>query len=207
MTDQVPLPSADVRWHPAAADAALRQRCARQRGVTAWLTGLSGAGKSTVATEAERLLLESGHLAMRLDGDNLRHGLNVDCGFDAAGRREAVRRAGEAALLLAEAGVVSIVGMISPYREDRDRVRARHAAAGVPFIEVFVDAPLAVAEGRDPKGLYAKARAGGLRGFTGIDDPYEPPAAAELHLRTDQYSAEICAAGLVACIRAACGTQ
>jgi adenylyl-sulfate kinase len=188
----------DIRWHPGSADAALRARCAGQRGLTVWLTGLSGAGKSTIAVAAERALLEKGCLAMRLDGDNLRHGLNAGVGFDEAGRAEAVRRAGEAALLLAECGAVAIVAMISPYRADRDRVRARHAEAGIPFLEAFVDAPLAVAESRDPKGLYAKARRGELAGFTGIDAPYEAPVSAELHLRTGLDTAESCVAALVA---------
>jgi bifunctional enzyme CysN/CysC len=135
---------------------------------------------------------------MRLDGDNLRHGLNAGVGFDEAGRAEAVRRAGEAALLLAECGAVAIVAMISPYRADRDRVRARHVEAGIPFLEAFVDAPLAVAESRDPKGLYAKARRGEIAGFTGIDAPYEAPVSAELHLRTGLDTAESCVAALVA---------
>jgi adenylyl-sulfate kinase len=188
----------DIRWHPGSADAALRARCAGQRGLTVWLTGLSGAGKSTIAVAAERALLERGCLAMRLDGDNLRHGLNAGVGFDEAGRAEAVRRAGEAALLLAECGAVAIVAMISPYRADRDRVRARHVEAGLPFLEAFVDAPLAVAESRDPKGLYAKARRGEIAGFTGIDAPYEAPVSAELHLRTGLDTAESCVAALVA---------
>lgn len=195
--------SGDIRWHPGSADAALRARCARQRGVTVWMTGLSGAGKSTIAVAAERRLLESGCLAMRLDGDNLRHGLNAGVGFDERGRAEAVRRAGEAALLLAESGVVALVAMISPYRADRERVRERHAAAGLPFLEVFVDAPLPVAESRDPKGLYAKARRGELAGFTGIDAPYEEPARPELRIATGAESAEACAEALVARVIAA----
>lgn len=197
----------NVVWHEAVVSAQARAACARQRGATVWLTGLSGSGKSTIAVELERALVHSGHLAYRLDGDNLRHGLNEGVGFDAAGRAEAVRRAGEAALLLSDAGVVSIVGMISPYVADRDRVRARHAAAGVPFLEVFVDAPLAVAEQRDPKGLYAKARAGEIRGFTGIDDPYEAPNAPEVHLRTDQLSASQCVAALVHALQATANFQ
>ena len=191
-------PPADpnVRWHASAADAALRARCAGQRGVTAWLTGLSGSGKSTIAVDVEHRLLQVGCLACCLDGDNLRHGLNAGVGFDAAGRQEAVRRAGEAALLMAGSGVVAIVGMISPYRADRDRVRARHLAAGIPFIEVHVHAPLAIAEGRDPKGLYAKARAGEIKGFTGIDDPYEAPLSAEVVLHTAEHSLAACVAEL-----------
>ncbi len=185
-------------WHATAVTAAAREACARQRGVTLWLTGLSGSGKSTIAVEVERALVEQGRLAFRLDGDNLRHGLNAGIGFDAAGRAEAVRRAGEAALLMAQSGVIAIVGMISPYRADRDAVRRRHAECGVPFVEVHVDAPLEVAERRDPKGLYARARAGEIRGFTGIDDPYEAPATPEVRLHTDRQSIEQCVAQLVA---------
>ena len=190
-------PTPNVTWHPSGASADLRRRCARQRGVTAWMTGLSGAGKSTVAAASERMLLEAGHLAIRLDGDNLRHGLNAGLGFDAPGREEAVRRAGEAALLIAEAGVLVIVGMISPFRADRDRVRARHEAAGVPFLEVFVDADLSTVEARDPKGLYARARRGEIPAFTGVSDPYEPPVSPEVHLRTDRLAVEDCARAVV----------
>jgi bifunctional enzyme CysN/CysC len=187
-------PSSNLTWHPSAdASAALRRARLGHRGVTAWLTGLSGSGKSTISADVERRLLEVGIAAARLDGDNLRHGLNADCGFDAAGRTEAVRRAGEAAALISGAGLVTLVAMISPYRADRDRVRARHAACGAAFLEVFVDAPLAVAESRDPKGLYARARAGEIRGFTGIDDPYEAPPAPEVRLPAGERRAEDCA--------------
>ena len=147
-----------------------------------WLTGLSGSGKSTVAVELERLLIAAGRPAYRLDGDNLRHGLNSDLGFSAEDRDENVRRAGEVALLLADAGVVAIVPLISPYRAGRERARGVHEAGGVGFFEVFVDTPIELCEQRDPKGLYAKARAGEITGFTGIDDPYEAPAAPELIL-------------------------
>lgn len=151
-------------------------------GATVWFTGLSGSGKSTVANEVARRLLDAGRPAYLLDGDNLRHGLNADLGFSAADRAENVRRIGEVARLMADAGVVVLVPVISPYRADRERVRAIHAAAGLAFVEVFVDTPLELCEQRDPKGLYAKARAGELTGMTGIDDPYEPPAAPELRL-------------------------
>jgi bifunctional enzyme CysN/CysC len=200
---QTGTPDPNVTWQPSASDSALRHRCARQRGVTAWMTGLSGAGKSTVAGAAERMLLEAGHLTFMLDGDNLRHGLNAGLGFDAAGRQEAVRRAGEAALLVAESGVFAIVAMISPFRSDRAQVRARHEAAGVPFLEVFVDAGLATAEARDPKGLYARARKGEISAFTGVSDPYEPPPAPALRLRTDRVGVEDCARALVDAILAA----
>ncbi len=172
----------------------------REIPVTAWLTGLSGAGKSTLASAAVRTLVSQGHRAVCLDGDVLREGLNANLGFDPEGRAEAVRRAGEAALLLAGSGAIPVVALISPYAADRDRVRARHAAQGVGFLEVFVDAPVSVLERRDPKGLYARARAGQLAGFTGIDDPYEPPACPELHLRTDASGEEDCLNQLVAAI-------
>ena len=171
----------NVTWHPGAVDAADRP----WRGATVWLTGLSGSGKSTVAVEVERLLVAAGRAAYVLDGDNLRHGLNADLGFSAADRTENIRRVGEVARLFADAGVVAVVPVISPYRADRDRVRAIHDDAGLPFLEVWVDTPLEVCEARDPKGLYRKARAGEITGFTGIDDPYEPPLAPALHLTPD----------------------
>ena len=151
-------------------------------GATVWLTGLSGSGKSTVAVEVERHLVSGGVAAYVLDGDNLRHGLNSDLGFSAADRTENVRRVGEVARLFADAGVVALVPVISPYRVDRDRARAIHRAVGLRFVEVFVDTPLEVCESRDPKGLYAKARAGDIVGFTGIDDPYEAPERPDLRL-------------------------
>jgi bifunctional enzyme CysN/CysC len=151
-------------------------------GAVIWLTGLSGSGKSTVAVEVERLLVASGRAAYLLDGDNLRHGLNGDLGFSAEDRSENVRRVGEVAALFADAGVVAVVPLISPYRADRDRARRRAAVAGAPFLEVHLDVPLEVCESRDPKGLYARARAGELSGMTGIDDPYERPSAPELVL-------------------------
>ena len=170
-----------------------REAATGHAGSTVWLTGLSGSGKSTVAIALEQLLVREGSPAYLLDGDNLRHGLNGDLGFDAASRAENVRRAGEVALLFADAGVVAIVPLISPYRADRDRVRARHQAMGVPFVEIFVDTPIELCEQRDVKGLYAKARAGEIKGFTGIDDPYEAPVAAELVLTPDSSPAEAAA--------------
>lgn len=173
----------NVVWHPGHLRRADRVAALGHAGATVWLTGLSGSGKSTVAVEVERLLVEAGRPAYVLDGDNLRHGLNVDLGFTDADRAENVRRVGEVARLLADAGVVSLVPVISPFREGREAVRAAHAAADVPFVEVFVDTPIEECERRDPKGLYAKARAGELRGFTGIDSPYEAPVSPELVLR------------------------
>jgi bifunctional enzyme CysN/CysC len=151
-------------------------------GATVWFTGLSGSGKSSVAVEVERALVASGRSAYLLDGDNLRHGLNADLGFSTADRTENIRRVGEVARLFADAGVVALVPVISPYRADRDRARAIHEAVGLRFVEVFVDTPLGLCEARDPKGLYAKARAGVITGFTGIDDPYEAPEHPDVRL-------------------------
>jgi bifunctional enzyme CysN/CysC len=155
------------------------------QGATIWFTGLSGSGKSTVAIECERQLVAAGRPAYVLDGDNIRHGLNGDLGFSAEDRAENVRRVGHVAALMADAGIVALVPLVSPYRADRDAVRALHDAAGLQFVEVFVDTPIELCEERDPKGLYAKARAGELKGFTGIDDPYEAPERPELVLTPD----------------------
>jgi len=168
-----------VVWHAAEVGRGDRLRT----GATVWLTGLSASGKSTVAVELERRLIAEGIPAYRLDGDNLRHGLNSDLGFGAEDRAENVRRVGAVAQMMADAGLVAICALISPYRADRERIRRQHEEAGMPFLEVFVDTPLAECEARDPKGMYARARAGELTGFTGIDDPYEPPHAPELVLR------------------------
>jgi bifunctional enzyme CysN/CysC len=172
--------SPGVVWHDTAVSRADRWERHGLRGLTVWFTGLTGSGKSTVANAVAEQLLADGRPAYVLDGDNLRHGLNADLGFSAADRSENIRRVGEVARLLADAGLVVLVPVISPYRADRDRVRAIHAAAGLEFVEVFVDTPLAACEQRDPKGLYRKARAGELKGMTGIDDPYESPASPEL---------------------------
>ena len=132
------------------------------------------------------MLIDAGRAAYTLDGDNVRHGLNADLGFSASDRAENVRRVGEVARLMADAGLVVFAPLISPYRKDREAVRAAHEAAGIPFFEVYVDTPIAVCEQRDPKGLYARARAGEITGFTGIDDPYEPPTAPDLKLDTSE---------------------
>ena len=161
-----------------------RSRLVRQRGGTVWLTGLPASGKSTIAFAVEAALVQTGHLAYVLDGDNLRQGLSADLGFSAEGRKENIRRVGEVAQLFADTGVIVLVSLISPYREDREQVRETHRKAGLPFIEVFVNAPLSVCEARDPKGLYRRARAGELVGLTGIDAPYEVPPHADLVLST-----------------------
>src|SRR5207253_6603481 len=145
-----------------------------------WFTGLSGSGKSTIAFTLEHALVQVGHLAYVLDGDNIRHGLNKNLGFSAADREENIRRIGEVAKLFADAGLITMTSFISPYRKDRDLVRELHVAGKVPFIEIYANTPIAVCEQRDPKGLYKKARAGQLKGFTGIDDPYEEPLKPEL---------------------------
>ena len=187
MTEQV---ATNITWHEGEVTAAERCRNMQQKGVTLWMTGLSGSGKSTIAVALEQVLLQQGKHAYRLDGDNVRHGLNKNLGFSEEDRAENIRRIGEVAKLFAEAGIVTITSFISPYRADRDLVRKLHDDAGLPFFEVYVDAPLDVAEERDPKGLYKKARAGEIKGFTGIDDPYEAPQNPELHLRTDKLSVE-----------------
>jgi bifunctional enzyme CysN/CysC len=174
-------PASQVVWHAAAVSREERAT----RGLTVWLTGLSASGKSTIAAELERRLVATGRPAYLLDGDNLRHGLNADLGFSPADRAENVRRVGEVARLFADAGVVAVVSLISPYRADRDEVRRAHERVDLSFVEVFVDTPLQVCEARDPKGMYAKARAGEIRGFTGVDDPYEAPTSADVVVRPE----------------------
>jgi len=180
----------NITWHEGNVTRDERQANMGQKGCTIWMTGLSGSGKSTVAVALEQVLLQRGKHAYRLDGDNVRMGLNKNLGFSAEDRAENIRRIGEVAKLFADAGVITITSFISPYAEDRDGARKLHDDGDLPFIEAFIDAPLNVAEERDPKGLYKKARAGEIKGFTGIDDPYEAPENAELHLRTDQLSIE-----------------
>jgi adenylylsulfate kinase len=160
-----------------------RQQLLGQKGITLWLTGRPAAGKSTIAAILERMLIERGMLTYRLDGDTLRAGLNKNLGFSAEDRSENVRRIGEVAKLFADCGIVTIVSAISPYQSDRAAVRASHATGD--FVEIYVKASLAIAEKRDPKGLYRRARAGEIKGFTGIDAPYEEPVSAELVIDTE----------------------
>jgi adenylyl-sulfate kinase len=197
-----PTASPNVVWHESEVSRGERWRAAGVRGATVWFTGLSGSGKSTVASSVAALLNERGVLSYTLDGDNLRLGLNGDLGFSADDRTENVRRVGEVARLFADAGVIALVPLISPYRAGRDHARALHEAAGLPFLEVFVDTPIEVCEQRDPKGLYRKARAGELKGFTGIDDPYEPPRQADLVLAGAEVSAADAARRVVAQLNA-----
>jgi adenylylsulfate kinase len=173
-----------------------RETLLAQRGCIVWLTGLSGSGKSTIASELEWRLVDQGRLAWVLDGDNVRHGLNEDLGFSDRDRKENIRRVGEVALLVAETGAIVITSLISPFREERDLVRAR--AGEGRFFEVFVDTPLDVCEKRDPKGLYRRARAGEIPEFTGISSPYEPPTRAEVVLRTAEMPVDTCVETVVA---------
>jgi bifunctional enzyme CysN/CysC len=190
----------EIVWHPGAVTADRRAAVTGGNGVTVWLTGLSGSGKSTIAHRLEDRLVSEGRAAYVLDGDNVRHGLNGDLGFAPDDRAENVRRIGEVARLMADAGLVVAVPVISPYRADRDRVRAAHAVAGLRFLEVWVATPLEECERRDPKGLYAKARAGELKGMTGIDDPYEAPAEPELVLHPAEQPVEQAVAAVLATI-------
>jgi bifunctional enzyme CysN/CysC len=172
----------NIKWH----DQEVSREQRASQGATLWFTGLSGSGKSSVAVEVERRLVASGRPAYVLDGDNLRHGLNSNLGFSPEDRKENVRRVAEVAKLMADAGVVVLVSLVSPYREDRNAARAIHDEAGLPFYEIFVDVPLEVAESRDPKGLYAKARAGDIPDFTGVSAPYEAPLSPDLLLRSNE---------------------
>jgi bifunctional enzyme CysN/CysC len=167
------------------------------RGGTIWFTGFSGSGKSTIAAAVEAALIAAGRLAYLLDGDNVRHGLNGDLGFSAEDRTENVRRISHVAQLMADAGIVVLVPVISPYRAGRRWARDIHAAAGLPFVEVFVDAPIETCMDRDVKGLYAKAIAGEIPQFTGVSDPYEPPESPELHIRTDEETPETSVASVL----------
>jgi adenylylsulfate kinase len=180
----------NITWHEGDVTRDERQELLGQKGATLWMTGLSGSGKSTIAVALEQVLLQNGLSAYRLDGDNIRHGLNKNLGFSADDRAENIRRIGEVAKLFADACTIAITSFISPYVKDREVVRKLHADAKLPFIEVYIKCPLEVAESRDPKGLYKKARAGQIKGFTGIDDPYEEPAQPELVIDTSKTSVE-----------------
>ena len=180
----------NVHWHEGDITRAHREKLLGHKGATLWFTGLSGSGKSTVAVELEGTLHEMGIVSYRLDGDNVRMGINKNLGFSAEDRTENIRRIGEVAKLFVDAGMISLSSFISPYRADRDNVRKLHEDAGMDFIEIFVDCSLEEAEARDPKGLYKKARAGEIKNFTGIDDPYEAPDKPEIHLHSDKQSLE-----------------
>jgi adenylyl-sulfate kinase len=175
-----PPRSANVVWQRGALNREQRWAALGHAGATVWMTGLPASGKSTVAAAVEARALAQGRSAYVLDGDNLRHGLNGDLGFSAADRAENVRRTAEVSALLADAGVLVLVALVSPYRADRAAARAVHERLSLPFIEVHIATTLEECERRDPKGLYARARAGELTHMTGIDDPYEPPEAADV---------------------------
>jgi len=178
----------NIVWHPGAVTRADREQLNGHRGCTVWLTGLSGSGKSTIAVALEKDLWARGVRAYILDGDNIRHGLNKNLGFSPADRTENIRRIGEVAKLFTEAGMVALTAFISPYRADRDQVRAMMQPGD--FIEVFVDCPVETCEQRDVKGLYKKARAGEIPEFTGISAPYEAPLKPELTIRTGDQAVE-----------------
>ncbi len=205
-----------VVWHQQGVSRDQRATRFGQRGAVVWFTGLSGSGKSTIANLVDQQLFQLGVHSYVLDGDNVRHGLNATpailepvygselarrfgLGFSADDRAENIRRIGAVAQLFADASIVTLTAFVSPYRQDRDRVRAMLAPGD--FLEVFVDTPLEVCESRDPKGLYKKARKGEIRGFTGIDDPYEPPSQCELILKTVDHSADILAAQVIELLR------
>jgi adenylylsulfate kinase len=188
--------STNITWHASHVTRAEREHLLGQRGVTVWLTGLSGSGKSTIAVAAERELVRRGRLAYVLDGDNVRHGLNKNLGFSPADRTENIRRIGEVAKLFTDAGVIAMTSFISPYRADRDGVRSLFAAGD--FVEVHVAASVETCESRDVKGLYQRARRGEIPEFTGISAPYEAPERPELVLDTNRQGVEESVASLVA---------
>ena len=172
----------NIVWHQGAVTRQDRAQLNGHRGCTVWLTGLSGSGKSTIAVDVEKRLLERGVRTYILDGDNIRHGLNKNLGFSPEDRTENIRRIGEVAKLFTDAGVINLTAFISPYRADRDRVRGLMSPGD--FVEVFVDCPIEECERRDVKGLYARARRGELKNFTGVSDPYEAPQRAEVVIDT-----------------------
>ncbi len=194
--------SANTVWHNGLVSRLDRERLLGQRGGTVWLTGLSGSGKSTIAVAVEARLVAGGRLCYRIDGDNLRHGLNRNLGFSADDRTENVRRTGEVCRILADAGIIVLASLVSPSRVDRAMVRALHDDWKLPFLEAYIDAPLEVAESRDPKGLYRKARAGEIRDFTGIHQPYEVPEQAEVVVDSGSLAIDASAELVVAELRA-----
>lgn len=192
MADQKAI---NITWHHSSIKNADREGMLGQKGVVIWFTGLSGSGKSTLALAVEKQLFEKRKLSYVLDGDNIRHGLNKNLGFSPEDRTENIRRIGEVAKLFVDCGVIVMTAFISPYREDREAVR--NLLPEGSFVEVFVKVPLDVAENRDPKGLYKKARAGEISEFTGISAPYEEPADAELVINTSELGVEESAAKVI----------
>lgn len=188
------IKATNITWHEGHVSREEREKLLDQKGALIWMTGLSGSGKSTIAYTLEHALIQRGRLAYVLDGDNIRHGLNKNLGFSAEDRAENIRRIGEVGKLFADTGVITITAFISPYRADRSI--ARETIGEGNFFEVFCDTPLAVCEERDPKGLYKKARAGEIKGFTGIDDPYEAPEKPEMVIDTSKLSPQEAAVAL-----------
>ncbi len=180
------IKATNITWHEGHVSREEREKLLDQKGALIWFTGLSGSGKSTIAYTLEHALVQRGHLAYVLDGDNIRHGLNKNLGFSAADRQENIRRIGEVGKLFVDTGIITATAFISPYLADRQI--ARDTVGEGNFFEVFCDTPLEVCEERDPKGLYKKARAGEIKGFTGIDDPYEAPKRPELVIDTSKTS-------------------
>jgi bifunctional enzyme CysN/CysC len=174
--------SPNVTWHEGRLTRLQRWHALGGAGATVWITGLPASGKSTLASALEERLVSAGRWAYLLDGDNLRHGISSDLGFSAEDRKTQICRVGEIASLFADAGAVAIVALVSPFRDERCSVREKHEQNGLSFIEVFTDTPVETCAARDPKGLYARARAGELHNFTGVDDPYEPPFAPDLRV-------------------------
>ncbi|CAG8816935.1 41718_t:CDS:2, partial [Gigaspora margarita] len=176
----------NITWHEGNISRSERENLLGQKGLTIWFTGLSASGKSTIASALEQHLLRLGISCYRLDGDNIRFGLNKDLGFGQKDREENIRRIAEVAKLFADSTTIALTSFISPYISDRDAARKLHEDTGIPFIEIYVDAPLEIVEQRDPKGLYKKAKTGEIKNFTGISAPYEPPPSPEIHIHTDK---------------------
>lgn len=198
MPNSEPAPKSDnITWHKSQITQADRTKVLGHHGCTLWLTGLSGSGKSTIAVALEHALIQTGHLAYRLDGDNIRHGLNKNLSFSPQDRTENIRRIGQVAKLFTDAGIITICSFISPYQSDRDQVRKIHQDANLKFLECFINTPIELCESRDPKGLYKKARAGEIKNFTGIDDPYETPTNPEINLKTANQTPEQSAQKLI----------
>ena len=195
------IKATNIHWHDGNISRDERWKALGVKGATLWFTGLSGSGKSTIACALEQALVNEGVSCYRLDGDNIRFGLNKNLGFSAEDRAENIRRIGEVSKLFADSGQICLSSFISPYLKDREICRDLHKEGDLPFLEVYVDTPLDVCEDRDPKGLYKKARAGEIKGFTGIDDPYEPPAAPELVLETADKTAEALADEVIVHLR------
>ena len=192
--------SENVVWQDDPVSREAREKRRGHRGAILWFTGLSASGKSTLAMGVEKRLFEEGYFSYVLDGDNVRHGLNGDLGFSPEDRAENIRRIGEVARLFAEAGAIAITAFISPYRDDRDRIRELMNRPG-DFVEIYVSCPIEVCEARDPKGLYKRARAGEIRQFTGIDAPYEPPKNPEIVVETSLFEIDACVERVIAHLR------